>query len=150
MNDLNYEELLSESAYKELHRRKMVEWSETVRKEDPNCFLRISIEENNGYQVPIWILTDARREGDLEFFKEEPQFRNTVLVTLRIKASDDLRKERGYVFTPSIDDAETECGLDRYEDWTHVIENNNLTEQQIIDLLKPVIDLTKKFGGSQS
>lgn len=145
MNNLNYEELLSESAYKELHRRKMVEWSEMVRKDDPNCFLRLSIEENRGYEVPIWILTDCRREGDLRFFKEEPAFRDTALVTLRIQASEDLRKQRGYVFTPSIDDAETECGLDQYQDWTHVIQNDNLSEQQIVDLLKPVIELAKQF-----
>lgn len=148
MNKLNYEELLSESAYKELHRRKMVEWSEMVRKDDPNCFLRISIEENRAYEVPIWILTDCRREGDLRFFKEESQFRNSALVTLRIQASDDLRKARGYVFTPSIDDAETECGLDQHKEWTHVIENDNLSEQQIVDRLKPVIELIKQFDGS--
>ena len=34
-----------------------------MRKNDPNCFLRISIEENKGYEKPIWILTDCRREG---------------------------------------------------------------------------------------
>lgn len=47
---------------------------------------------------------------------------------------------RGYVFTPSIDDAETECGLDNYTDWTDVVENDSLTEQQMIDRLKVVLD----------
>ena len=48
MHNLNYEELLSDSAYKEQHRLKMVTWSEQMRKNDPNCFLRISIDQNKG------------------------------------------------------------------------------------------------------
>lgn len=138
MNNLNYEELLSDSSYKEIHRLQMVTWSEEMRKNDQNCFLRISIDENKGYEYPIWILTDSRREGDIEFFKDE-QFKNAEIISLRIKASDNCRKKRGFVFTSSIDDAETECGLDNYKDWSLIIENENLTEQQIVDLLEEII-----------
>lgn len=118
----------------------MVTWSELMRKNDPNCFLKMSIDETKAYEIPIWILSDCRREGDIEFFKSESQFKEADIISIRIKASDDSRTKRGYIFTPSIDDKETECGLDNYKDWTYVIENDCLTEEQIVDQLKLVID----------
>ena len=57
--------------------------------------------------------------------------------TLRIECPVEIRENRGFIFTPGIDDKETECGLDDYfHDLT--LENGlkmtpNLTE--IIDLL---------------
>lgn len=145
MNNLNYDEMLSDSAYKENHRLQMVEWSTEVRKKDPNYFLRLSIEENKANQCPVWILTDARRQCDIEFFEQTKQFKkaNTKLFRLRISASDECRQKRGFVFTPSVDDAETECGLDQYSNWDFQIKNEDLTEQQLIDSLRPVIDECK-------
>ncbi|KAI7693735.1 Phosphomevalonate kinase [Sarcoptes scabiei] len=43
--NLDYEELLTSSSYKENYRHKMVEWSESVRRTDPNYFLRLAIIE---------------------------------------------------------------------------------------------------------
>lgn len=47
-----------------------------------------------------------------------------------------IRAERGWIYTAGIDDIESECGLDDYEQWDLVIENNNqLDGNQVIDLI---------------
>lgn len=142
MHNLNLLEMMSDSEYKEHHRLQMVEWSTELRKKDPNCFLRASIKENQADQYPVWILTDARRDCDIEYFEQTELFKklNTKVIRLRIAASDQVRQQRGYVFTPSIDDAPTECGLDHYTKWDHVIENNDLSEEQLLEHLKPILD----------
>ncbi|RWS10008.1 phosphomevalonate kinase-like protein [Dinothrombium tinctorium] len=138
-HNLDYEKLLDASEYKEYHRKQMVEWSESIRKNDPHYFLRLSIEENDAINKPVWLMTDARRESDLIFFKGE-QFKSAKLFTVRIVASDETRKSRGWVYTPGIDDATTECGLDNYTEWNIDIRNENLTEEDVIICLQTVMN----------
>ena len=131
--------MLSDSQYKEQHRLAMVTWSTEVRQKDQNFFLRISIEENEAHRFPIWILTDARRKGDIDFFEHKTQ--KAELIKIRVTATQECRKRRGFVFTDSIDNAETECGLDSYDRWTLLVENEDLSDKQLLEQLRPVLEL---------
>lgn len=49
------------------------------------------------------------------------------MLTVRIEVADSVRAERGWVYTPGIDDAESECGLDGgggEEEWDVVLRND--------------------------
>ncbi|EGD78513.1 phosphomevalonate kinase [Salpingoeca rosetta] len=113
---LDYEELLSDSGYKEKYRKDMIAWGEKMRNADPGFFCRLATATAT---APIWIVTDARRPSDIEYFKAR-----YPVVTVRISSTDATRKQRGWVFTPDVDDAESECALDNYG-FDQTIENNS-------------------------
>lgn len=137
---LDMSRLLDSSEYKEEFRQAMVDWSEKYREEEGwNCFLKQAIKEQRAKYKPIWILNDARRPCDIEYFESDPTFANTKIIKLRIEASDVARMSRGWQFQKNIDDKPTECGLDEYEDWTHVITNNSNDNKDAINrALRPI------------
>lgn len=141
-NKLDFTRLLDSSGYKENFRLAMVEWSERYReKEGWNCFLKQAIKEQKAKDKLIWILNDARRPCDLEYFEQDPCFANTIVVKLRIEASEEARMSRGWKFVTGIDDQDTECGLDFYEEWTQIIENDyNDDKDALLNSLKPIFN----------
>ena len=136
---LDFDKLLDSSSYKESYRKDMVEWSERLRANDSCLPLRLAIDELNAREKSIWILSDARRLCDIQFFKTSEEFRNSKIVTIRICASIETRMKRGWVFTECIDDKETECGLDSYEEWDHVITNDD--KEDLMRHMQTIIDL---------
>lgn len=142
-NELDFSRLLDSSEYKENYRRAMVDWSEQYRATKGwNCFLEQSIEEQMAKAKAIWILTDARRLCDIEFFEKSNDSRllpSAKIIKLRIEAKDEVRESRGWHFVGGIDDRDTECGLDSYKDWTVVLQNNsNNQEKELLAALRPV------------
>ena len=129
---LDYQKMLSASDYKEKYRLDMITWSTTIRQEDYTYFCRAAIEKYGGAEHPIWIVSDCRRETDFKYFKENY---GEKVKTVRIEASEKARSERGWVFTPSVDDMETECGLDTMEH--DLVVNNSGTADigQVMDAL---------------
>lgn len=141
-NKLDFTRLLDSSDYKENFRRAMVDWSERYRESEGwNCFLKQAIKEQRAKDKAIWILNDARRPCDLEYFEEDSAFENTRVIKLKIEATDEARMSRGWKYVYGIDDRDTECGLDDYDDWTHVVENNfNDQKQSLLEALRPIFD----------
>lgn len=141
-NKLDFTRLLDSTEYKENFRLAMVEWSESYRaKEGWNCFLKQAIKEQRAKDKAIWILNDARRPCDLSYFEEDPGFSQAKIVKLRIEASDEARMSRGWKFVEGIDDRDTECALDEYDDWTYVIDNNYNDEKQLLrESLLPIFE----------
>lgn len=139
-NKLDFGRLLDSSDYKENYRIAMVEWSERYReKEGWNCFLKQAIKEQRAKDKDIWILNDARRPCDLDYFDNDPTFTETKIIKLRIEASEEARISRGWKFVEGIDDSDTECGLDFYDDWTYVIENDYNDQTEILtNALQPI------------
>ena len=84
---------------------------------------------------PILLISDARRPGDVAFFKDNVP----KVVTVRVEASQDTRRARGWAFASGVDDAESECGLDAYEPWDIIINNDDGA-----DLHEHLAVLTKK------
>ena len=80
----------------------------------------------------------ARRPGDVAFFLENvPR-----VITVRVEASQDTRRARGWVFASGVDDAESECGLDVYEPWDVVLKNEDEADvhEQLAVLTKKAAD----------
>lgn len=110
-HNLHLERLLDASPYKETHRKDMIRWGEEKRAQDPGYFCRLASE---GADKPVWLVCDARRPTDMDYFKSLYS-----CVTVRVVASEDVRRERGWVWVEGVDDAPSECALDSYScDWT--------------------------------
>ncbi|BFY97928.1 hypothetical protein BsWGS_00968 [Bradybaena similaris] len=134
-HDLDFERLLDASAYKESYRADMIRWGEEKRNQDPGFFCRLATSgEDSGKD--IWIICDARRLSDVEYFKNNY---NSVTTLVRVHADLDARKQRGFVFTEGIDDAESECGLDSGVDWDVVIDNSG-DQQQLEEAIQKLVE----------
>lgn len=129
---LDFQRLLDASAYKEAFRKDMIRWGEERRLADPGFFCRRAVE---GVAQPVWLVSDARRLSDIQWFREAY---GPVTKTVRVVASEKSRQERGWVFTPGVDDAESECGLDDFEGFDWVIENHG-EEQHLEEQLQSLL-----------
>lgn len=118
IHNLDSIKLMDTSQYKENHRKAMIGWSEKIRKKDPGYFCRLATE--NGHLYSIWIISDARRISDMEYFMTKYQ-----CVCVRIEANMETRAKRGFVFIHGVDDAESECGLD-HEKFDYTIINDDV------------------------
>ena len=85
----------------------MIKWGEEIRDKDPTYFCRRAAE---GAVKPVWLVSDCRRTTDIEYFT----IRYPCL-SVQVKASEAVRRERGWSFILGVDDAESECGLDHYD-----------------------------------
>lgn len=47
-------------------------------------------------EKPVWIVSDIRRQTDLQWFKENYK----TIQTVRVYSSEEERLKRGWVFTP--------------------------------------------------
>eukprot|EP00041_Stephanoeca_diplocostata_P011902 m.197444 g.197444 ORF g.197444 m.197444 type:complete len:143 (-) comp18720_c0_seq1:197-625(-) len=84
---------------------------------------------------PIWIISDARRPTDLTYFQTR-----YPTISVRVQCPDSVRAARRWVFTPGVDDAASECGLDKRE-WDIVIDNDGdaqKLEEQLSELIQLV------------
>ncbi|XP_039107266.1 phosphomevalonate kinase isoform X2 [Hyaena hyaena] len=133
---LDFERLLDASAYKETFRRDMIRWGEERRQADPGFFCRKAVE---GVSQPVWLVSDTRRPSDVQWFREAY---GALTHTVRVVASEQSRRQRGWVFIPGVDDAESECGLDHMEGFDWVVENHgdagSLEEQlrRLVDFVR--------------
>lgn len=141
-HELDFKRLLDASEYKEKYRADMVSWGELKRRQDPGFFCRLAIEKYKAHNFPVWIISDARRQTDLDFFAANYPEQSR---TCRVVTTDEVRSTRGWAFSKGIDDAETECGLDNVKKWDFVLNNDGIRSAQ--DLISPCVDLaTTKCG----
>lgn len=126
-NALDFDRLLDSTNYKEFYRQDMIRWGEEKRNADPSYFCRLAVKmtfsgiskENDSLQKPVWIVSDARRKSDVDYFRETYD----KVVHVRINATEEVRRSRGWIFRPGVDDAESECGLDD-EEFDVLIQND--------------------------
>jgi len=118
---------LTAGPYKERYREDMIKWGEDRRNSDPGFFARIVVA---GCASPVLVVSDARRASDVAFFQSQP--RRFELVTVRVECGDAVRRTRGWVHTPGVDDVESECGLDGRTDW-HVVLVNDGSDPAALD-----------------
>ncbi|KAM9692654.1 phosphomevalonate kinase isoform 3-T5 [Dama dama] len=110
----------------------MIRWGEEKRQADPGFFCRKIVE---GVCQPVWLVSDTRRVSDIQWFQEAY---GAVTQTVRVVATEESRQQRGWVFTPGVDDAESECGLDNFGTFDWVIENHG-DEQRLEEQLEHLI-----------
>ncbi|XP_053611959.1 phosphomevalonate kinase [Plodia interpunctella] len=133
--NLNLNELLGDSEYKEQHRLDMIRWSEEMRDKDYGCFCRQAC--HNAADRPIWIVSDIRRKTDIAWFKDNY---GDLIRTIRITADELTRQSRGYQFKAGVDDVSSECDLDDYTDWDLIIDNGK-ERQQLQEQLGSILGL---------
>uniref|UniRef100_A0A1I7TS76 Phosphomevalonate kinase n=1 Tax=Caenorhabditis tropicalis TaxID=1561998 RepID=A0A1I7TS76_9PELO len=137
INGLNYAELLTDGSYKEQFRKEMIEWGEKARIKDSGLFCRSAID--SVIDSDVVIVSDCRRSTDYEFFTSKYS-----TLTVRIEASENDRKQRGFQFVAGIDDAVSECGLDDYECDLVLYNSTGKDLQTQIDIIVlKIISLTK-------
>ncbi|XP_059486984.1 phosphomevalonate kinase [Neocloeon triangulifer] len=125
LHNLDLDQLLDATAYKEQHRLAMIEWSEKERARDYGIFCRSAAENAKGLNKPVWIVSDARRKSDLKWFGENY---GDIVRTVRVFADDQIRMKRGWKFTAGVDDVASECDLDDVTDWSWQVYNNGSSE----------------------
>nr|XP_046254586.1 phosphomevalonate kinase isoform X1 [Scatophagus argus] len=92
-HSLDLDQLLGPGPYKEQYRADMIRWGEARRRQDPGFFCRLATK---GVHQPVWVVSDARRLSDLQWFWSEfPQQTRSV----RVQCSEKTRKQRGWSFT---------------------------------------------------
>ncbi|XP_026326265.1 phosphomevalonate kinase [Hyposmocoma kahamanoa] len=133
--NLNLNELLSDTEYKEQYRLDMIRWSDEMREQDYGCFCHAACQ--NATEKPIWIVSDVRRKTDIRWFKETYK---DLVRTIRITADEETRRKRGYLFQTGIDDVPSECDLDDYMEWDLVIDNGR-NKQQLEEQLGSILGL---------
>jgi len=74
----------------------MIRWGEEKRVKDYGHFCRL-IASGPGSEKPVWIISDARRRTDVQYFEEN--YRHHV-VKVRVVATEEARQRRGWIFTP--------------------------------------------------
>ncbi|GAA6232440.1 phosphomevalonate kinase [Lates japonicus] len=140
---LDLDQLLGPGQYKERYRTDMIRWGETRRQRDPGFFCRLA---TRGARQPVWVVSDARRKSDLEWFWSEfPRQTRSV----RIESSEETRKQRGWNFTAGVDDAESECGLDRDLKFDWIIRNDG-DASSLDEQLQPILKLAQEAASSSS
>ncbi|XP_018534264.1 phosphomevalonate kinase [Lates calcarifer] len=140
---LDLDQLLGPGQYKERYRTDMIRWGETRRHRDPGFFCRLA---TRGARQPVWVVSDARRKSDLEWFWSEfPRQTRSV----RVESSEETRKQRGWSFTAGVDDAESECGLDRDVKFDWIIRNDG-DASSLDEQLQPILKLAQEAATSSS
>lgn len=85
----------------------MVKWGEQKRLSDPYFFCDKMVETSDS-DKPVWVISDARRKTDVAFFREHfPEVSKCV----RLSADLDVRRSRGFIFTPGNEDQHSLCSL---------------------------------------
>ncbi|CRK90550.1 CLUMA_CG004254, isoform A [Clunio marinus] len=108
--NLNLTELLSDGPYKEKYRKQMIQWSDEKRAIDYGIFC---CEASKKISKPIVIVSDIRRKTDIKWFRET--FKDKIKL-IRIKCDDEIRCKRGWKFEAGVDDIQSECDLDNWDD----------------------------------
>ncbi len=126
---LDLQRLMDPSSYKETYRRDMILWGEEQRERDPGYFCQLATAEA---VKPVWLVCDARRPTDMEYF-----ITRYTCLTVRVVASEAVRRARGWVVTPGVDDAPSECALDGYPcDVTVSNEGDSRALEGQLDLIR--------------
>nr|XP_003703512.1 PREDICTED: phosphomevalonate kinase [Megachile rotundata] len=132
---LDIDLLMGDGGYKENYRLEMAKWGESIRKKDHGYFCRAAINMYNARNKSVWIISDVRRKTDLQWFREN--FKDACK-TICITSDKSIREKRGWIFTPGIDDSETECDLDDVNTWDLMVTNND-------DNIEPILQTILQF-----
>eukprot|EP01134_Creolimax_fragrantissima_P003207 CFRG3207T1 len=134
-NGLDAKELLTASEYKETFRADMIAWGEAKRNADSGYFCKLVEEEAILSGSKVWIITDARRPTDIEYFL---QHYKTLVV--RVQAPLSVRERRGWTFNAGVDDAPSECALDDAGIKFDVIIDNDDSSSKDVNIYNASVD----------
>lgn len=111
----------------------MIVWSDERRALDYGIFCR---EASLNISKPTVIVSDIRRKTDIKYFRET--FADKIKL-IRIKCDDNVRVLRGWKWMEGVDDIQSECDLDSWNDWDLLIENDG--QKEIDEILTEITEL---------
>lgn len=113
----------------------MIEWSDMMRDRDYGIFCR---EAMSRAKKDIIIISDIRRPNDIRWFKEN--YNEQQLFTIQIRTNNDVRRLRGWIYEDGVDNVQSECGLDDFNEYDFVIENDK-HDVDPLQILEPLISI---------
>ena len=140
--NMNYEEMMTASQYKEQRREEMIRWGEEQRTNDSSIFCRAELKNALDSGKSVWILSDARRPSDVDYFRKYAQKTGSHFYAIRVSADIDTRESRGWKFTKNVDDVDSECALDLYQNWDYQFDNSS--QDNVLESVKILIENIKR------
>ncbi len=117
--------LENDREFKESHRIAMVAHHTARNAQDPEgCLKEVKFNAIQA-NAEVLLLSDIRTLQDLHWFKQQPG----EVVLLRITASDETRKSRGWNPCPRKDSLHTETELDSFFNWTACWDNSDFSPE---------------------
>jgi prolyl 4-hydroxylase len=117
--------LENDREFKESHRIAMVAHHTARNARDPEWCLKEVQSNAKQANAEVLLLSDLRTLQDLHWFEQQPG----EVVLLRITASDESRKSRGWDPCPKKDSLNTETELDRFLNWTACWDNSDCSTE---------------------
>ncbi|HEY9612676.1 2OG-Fe(II) oxygenase [Allocoleopsis sp.] len=117
--------LENDREFKESHRLAMIAHHTARNAQDPEWCLKEVISNAKQANAEVLLLSDIRTLQDLHWFKRQPG----EVVLLRITASDETRKLRGWYPCPKKDSLHTETELDSFLNWTACWDNSDFSKE---------------------
>lgn len=118
----DFSRLLIDREYKEGLRQEMTKFYTEKVNNDKDYFKKEVFKQIiSDTEKCIYIVTDLRHSDELEFFNAEKSF---DIITLRISATDESKKSRGWIYNETVDKNITEVSLDDYSDWNLKFDND--------------------------
>ncbi len=117
--------LENDREFKESHRIAMVAHHTARNAQDPEGCLKEVKSNAKQANAEVLLLSDIRTLQDLHWFKQQPG----EVVLLRITASDETRKSRGWNPCPKKDSLHTETELDSFFNWTACWDNSDFSPE---------------------
>lgn len=117
--------LENDREFKESHRIAMIAHHTARNAQDPERCLKEVKSNAKQANAEVLLLSDIRTLQDLHWFKQQPG----EVVLLRITASDETRKSRGWNPCPKKDSLHTETELDSFFNWTACWDNSDFSAE---------------------
>lgn len=148
---VDLERLEADREFKEAHRVALVRHHQSRNREDPNWCLEEVWAEAVAAGAGVLLMPDFRSLSDLRWF-EQRCGGATGLVLLRIGASDDARRARGWQPDAAKDGLYSETDLDSFEGWDACFDNTadssaGLVEEWVRHTAVPRILAARGEGG---
>lgn len=127
---------MNDRKYKEQHRIDMIEHHMAKSKENPTWCIEEVMNQCKEQHADILILSDLRLKEDIQLFKKYTDFEPIIL---RIDATDEVRKARGWDPNEKKDSLPTEIDMDDYRNWTAVFDNSNIEKPVLLEWIRNTV-----------
>lgn len=142
--NLDYVKLLHDWDYRDEHWDAMSTWNTAFKERtdiEPSMFPRMVTEEMKQHALPMgrpyervsFVLTDLKREHELTYMKKvaaDNVISHLKVITVRVEASEDARKRRGWKAGPSASSPD-QTELDNHKGWTYTFHNEDEGEDSV-------------------
>jgi len=128
---LDYARLMDDAAYKEQHRALLIRHGSDMRAVDIMHWARRVAEA--AATDAVTVVSDDRFPNERQFMREQ----GLAVITVRVRASDDVRRSRGWTPNATIDADASECALDDVP-CDFVVDNNMLGAPDVAAIVAAV------------